>query len=172
LISCCATCRTVRRIVNGIPASHWSPCGPRINACRAGRVVLTAAQPFTSLLVVSNLKEYKTSWVWNKKQSGGFATAKYHPLKITEDVLVFGNTSGNYHPQMRTGVLRKKGGSAKANEIQSGLKPGHFTFNDQYYPVNLVEFLSERSGKEHPTQKPVALMEYLIRTYTTRATRS
>lgn len=131
-----------------------------------GAIVLTAAQPFTSALVMSNVKGYKTSWVWNKKQSGGFATAKYHPLKITEDVLVFGQTTGNYHPMMRTGVMRKKGGCTKSNEIQSGLKPGHVTENDQYYPTNIIEILSDRAGKVHPTQKPVALMEYLIKTYT------
>jgi site-specific DNA-methyltransferase (adenine-specific) len=129
-------------------------------------IVLTAAQPFTSALVMSNAKEFKTAWVWNKKQSGGFATAKYHPLKITEDVLVFGQSTVRYFPQMRSGKLRVKGGSKKQNEIQSGLKANHTTFNDQYYPVNIIEEVNPRVGKLHPTQKPVALMEYLIRTYT------
>lgn len=129
-------------------------------------IVLTAAQPFTSALVMSNARHFKTSWVWNKKQSGGFATAKYHPLKVTEDVLVFCFGTARYFPQMRTGVMRNKGGARPQNEIQSGLKPGHVTRNDQYYPTNIIEIVNPRLGSVHPTQKPVALMEYLIRTYT------
>lgn len=129
-------------------------------------IVLTAAQPFTSALVMSNARHFKTSWVWNKKQSGGFATAKYHPLKVTEDVLVFCFGTARYFPQMRTGVLRNKGGARPQNEIQSGLKPGHVTRNDQYYPTNIIEIVNPRIGSVHPTQKPVALFEYLIKTYT------
>jgi site-specific DNA-methyltransferase (adenine-specific) len=129
-------------------------------------IVLTASQPFTSALVMSKISWFKTSWVWNKKQSGGFATAKYHPLKVTEDVLVFGKNRVTYNPLMRKGVFRTKGGCKKPNEIQSGLKSGHVTVNDDYYPTNIIELLNPRVGKVHPTQKPVALMEYLIRTYT------
>ena len=129
-------------------------------------IVLTASQPFTSALVMSNVAWFKTSRVWNKKQSGGFATAKHHPLKVTEDVLVFGKGRVTYNPLMRKGVLRTKGGSKKNNEIQSGLKPGHTTVNDDYYPTNIIEIANGRIGKVHPTQKPVALMEYLVKTYT------
>ena len=131
-----------------------------------GAIVLTACQPFTSALVMSNVKNFKTSWVWNKKQSGGFATAKYHPLKVTEDVLVFGFGTVKYFPQMRKGVMRNKGGAKPQNEIQSGLKPRHITRNDQYYPTNIIEFVNPRIGSVHPTQKPVELMRYLERTYT------
>lgn len=132
-----------------------------------GAVVLTAAQPFTSALVMSQAQNYKTSWVWNKKQSGGFATAKYHPLKITEDVLVFGRKTVTYNPEMRKGVMRKKGGAKTKNEIQSGLRIGHSTMSDSYYPTNIIDIVSPRGGDHwHPTQKPVALFEYLIRTYT------
>lgn len=128
-------------------------------------VVLTAVQPFTSALVMSNVSNFKTSWVWNKKQSGGYGTAKYHPLKITEDVLVFGYGTVSYKPIMRTGTLRNKGvGRPDKNEVQSGLKTGIVVRNDQYYPTNLIEFTRENGL--HPVQKPVALMEYLIRTYT------
>lgn len=139
---------------------YWRVCKP--NAA----IVLTAAQPFTSALVMSQPKNFKTSWVWNKKQSGGFATAKYHPLKVTEDVLVFGKGKITYNPEMRTGRMRTKGGSKQQNEIQSGLKAGHSTVNDQYYPTNIIEIVNPRGGGIHPTQKPVALFEYLIRTYT------
>lgn len=130
-----------------------------------GAVVLFAAQPFTSALVMSNVKQYKTSWVWNKSQSGGFATAKYHPLKITEDILVFCQGTATYYPQMRKGKARFKGGSKKQNELQSGLKVIEPRWSDDYYPINVLDYVSARSGKVHPTQKPVALLEYLIKTY-------
>src|SRR5690606_6328789 len=133
---------------------------------RNGAIVLTAAQPFTTALIASNYEMFKTTWIWDKKQSGGFATAKYHPLKVTEDVVVFGKSSVTYNPLMRTGKMRKKGGSTKQNEIQSGLKSNHSTYNDQYYPTNIIEIVNPRVGTMHPTQKPVALFEYLIKTYT------
>jgi site-specific DNA-methyltransferase (adenine-specific) len=133
---------------------------------RVAAIVLTACQPFTSALVMSNARHFRTSWVWNKKQSGGFATAKYHPLKITEDVVVFGFDTVRYFPQMRKGIMRKKGGARAQNEIQSGLKPNHAVRNDDYYPTNVIEIVNPRMGAVHPTQKPVALMEYLIKTYT------
>jgi site-specific DNA-methyltransferase (adenine-specific) len=132
---------------------------------KGGAIVLFAAQPFTSALVMSNVKQYKTSWVWNKSQSGGFATAKYHPLKITEDILVFCQGTANYNPQMRKGKARFKGGSKKQNELQSGLKQIEPKWSDDYYPTNVLDFVSTRTGKVHPTQKPTELCEYLIKTY-------
>ena len=131
-----------------------------------GAIVLFGSQPFTSELVHSNIKNYKTSWIWYKSQSGGFATAKYHPLKVTEDIVVFAFGTANYYPQMRKGKARFKGGATKQNEIQSGLKQIDPKWSDEYYPINILEFVSDRSGKVHPTQKPVALCEYLIKTYT------
>ena len=131
-----------------------------------GAIVLTACQPFTSRLVMSNVAAFKTAWVWNKKQSGGFATAKFCPLKVTEDVLVFGYGPVQYHPIMRQGKLRLKGGCKKKNEIQSGLKIIPAKLSDQYYPTNIIEIVNGRQGKIHPTQKPVELFEYLIKTYT------
>jgi len=132
----------------------------------SGAVVLTARMPFSARLVSSAFGSYRHKWVWNKKQSGSFANAKYAPLQIDEDILVFSVKRCPYFPIMRTGVMRKKGGSSKKNEIQSGLKQNHFTVNDQYYPVNIIEMVNPRIGKLHPTEKPVALFEYLIRTYT------
>ena len=132
-----------------------------------GAVVLTATQPFASVLVTSNLAWFRCEWIWNKAQSGGFATAKYHPLRIHESVLVFGPDRVTYLPEMRRGRLRWKGGCTTPNAIQSGLKPNYRTQSDQYYPVSILDFSNAaRTGKQHPTQKPVALMAYLIRTYT------
>ena len=131
-----------------------------------GAICLFAREPFTASLVVSNIKNYKHKWIWNKKQTGSFANAKYMPLQIDEDIIVFANGKCNYYPIMRKGKLRKKGGSSKKNEIQSGLKQNHFTFNDDYYPINIYEFANPRLNKLHPTEKPVELMKMLVETYT------
>ena len=131
-----------------------------------GAIVLTASQPFTSALVMSNVKMFKYEWVWDKKQSGSFLLAKYQPLKITESVLVFSNGKTKYIPQMRTGKLRKKGGSKSKSELYVSLG-SEVKYNDQYFPTNLIEFsMANKSNRLHPTQKPVALFEYLIKTYT------
>jgi len=131
-----------------------------------GAIVLTASQPFTSALVMSNVKMFKYEWVWDKKQSGSFLLAKYQPLKITESVLIFSNGTGKYFPQMRTGKLRKKGGSKSKSELYTNLG-SQVKISDQYYPVNIIEFsMANKMGRLHPTQKPVALFEYLIKTYT------
>jgi site-specific DNA-methyltransferase (adenine-specific) len=126
-----------------------------------GAIVLTASQPFTSALVMSNIEDFKYSWIWNKKQTGNPFLARHQPLKIHEDVLVF--NSKVYKPEMRTGKLRKKGGAKKS--LLFGQHTTEST-NDQYYPVTILDFPNERLNKLHPTQKPVALFEYLIKTYT------
>ena len=137
-----------------------------------GAIVLTAREPFTSKLVISNLKGYKHKWIWNKKQSGSFANAKFMPLQIEEDILVFTKNGEkvNYYPQMRKGKMRKKGGSKKQIETMSKfIKPEFFKYSDDYYPVNILEDYpncSNKANNMHPTQKPVALLEYLIKTYT------
>ena len=131
-----------------------------------GAVVMTASQPFTSILVCSNLKGYKHQWVWNKNNSAGFATAKIRPFAICEDVLVFSGDGKkvNYIPQMTKGKLRTIGGYSSSDNY--GIKPTKKVC-DEYYPKNLIEISNaSQVGKKHPTQKPVALMEYLIRTYT------
>ena len=130
-----------------------------------GTIVMTASQPFTTTLISSNMKMFKYCLVWNKKLAGNGILAKKQPLKIHEDITVFG---GNiYYPQKRKGQARWKG----------GIKDKHGTFsnaespkvwNDEYYPVSVIEVsgASMRIERTHPTQKPVALMEYLIKTYT------
>ena len=129
-----------------------------------GAIVLTASQPFTSALVMSNVSEYRHQWVWNKNNSTGFATAKIRPMTICEDILVFGTHGVNYYPQMTKGKMRKKGGYGASDNY--GIVPS-VSVNDSYYPKNLIEIgNASQVGKVHPTQKPVALMEYLIKTYT------
>lgn len=132
-----------------------------------GAIIFTARQPFTSKLVISNEKMYRHKWVWLKGQSGSFANAKYMPMQVEEDILVFSKKTCNYYPIMSRGKLRKKGGNKSRNEIQSGLKQNYFTVNDEYYPVNILEYPNSSNKNEniHPTQKPVDLMRYLIKTY-------
>ena len=135
-----------------------------------GAIVLFGSEPFSSALRMSNIKNYKHKWIWNKKQSGSFQNAKYQPLKIDEDINIFTSIGEKvlYYPQMRKGKMRKKGGSNKKNELFIGLKEKHFSISDTYYPVNILDDFSNanRNNRVHPTQKPVALMEYLIKTYT------
>lgn len=130
-----------------------------------GAIVLTASQPFTSALVMSNPAMYRHQWVWNKNNSAGFATVNIGPFAVCEDVLVFGENRVNYYPIMeQRGEPRLKGGYSASENY--GIVPVKSKSNT-YYPKNLLHFPNaSQVGKEHPTQKPVALFEYLIRTYT------
>lgn len=126
-------------------------------------VVMTASQPFTTTLISSNMKQFKYCWVWDKKAAANVLAARYAPLKVHEDIVVF---SGNYRPQMVAGKGRWKGGKKAASDIDGASIPDKY-WSDQYYPKSILEFSNAvRVGKVHPTQKPVALMEYLIKTYT------
>jgi site-specific DNA-methyltransferase (adenine-specific) len=129
-----------------------------------GAVVLFGSEPFSSALRMSNIKNFKYDWVWNKKQTGNPFLAKKQPLKIHEIISVF-NTN-IYCPIMRTGKMRIKGGSKESNiKVFGGTDK---TQNNIYYPTSILDFpnCANKSKKLHPTQKPVELCEYLIRTYT------
>lgn len=132
-------------------------------------IVLTASQPFTTALIASNMKAYRHSWVWNKRFAGNFATAKRAPMKIHEDVIVFGFKPVTYNPQMierdkpiTNGANKCASDSAKfsGNSRQEGFKKVY----TEKFPESIL--LHPRERGLHPTQKPVALFEYLIRTYT------
>ena len=130
--------------------------------------VLTAAQPFTSSLVMSNVRKFKYDWVWRKPKGTGHLNAKKQPMRDKEDVLVFYNKQSTYNPQMTKGTPYKKDKVGKRNTTSSyGGYTG--TRNDNLgtrYPKQVQEFPVVERGTKHPTQKPVALMEYLIKTYT------
>lgn len=146
-----------------------------------GTVILTGSQPFTTDIINSNRKLFKYDLIWMKSRSTGFQHAKNKPLKITEDIIIFSNGSiGNedrvgdkrmiYNPQyikrleneIRCNTKKRKSGTfIRMNENESKEVIKEF----ENYPENVIFFPSE-SNCIHPTQKPVQLFEYLIKTYT------
>lgn len=127
-------------------------------------IVLTAAQPFTSVLVMSNMGEFKYQWVWAKTQGTGHLNAKKQPMRAHEDVLVFYKEQSVYNPQMTPGKPYKcKSGRPSDNW---GSQVSVVTENKgERYPLTVQTFANDK-GNVHPTQKPLALMEYLVKTYT------
>ena len=150
-----------------------------------GTVALTADQPFTSMLILSNLDWFKYEWIWKKQKTTGFLLANYRPMKETEDVVIFSpggaaaasrnGKNMTYNPQ---GLIEKK-----VKKKKSAKRLGKFLHNPEHmgennkllheteyeqkwtnYPSEIIEFGLDRNVI-HPTQKPVALMEYLIKTY-------
>ena len=127
-----------------------------------GAIVLTAQTPFDKVLGVSNLKLLKYEWVWVKNRPTGFLNSKKMPLKKHENVMVFYKQSPTYNPQGLVAVDRLIRGTTSSNYGKADT-PMRQDFTN--YPVDVFEFDKDGS-KIHPTQKPVALMEYLIKTYT------
>lgn len=134
-------------------------------------VVLTSCQPFTTALITSNMRDYRYSWVWNKvNKFSGHLNAKKQPLRIVEDVCVFYKRPPTYNPQMTEGKPYKAKSSGKKSDNFGKQQDGIETINTGlYYPKNLLSIAGDERGSQgriHPTQKPVALMEYFIKTYT------
>jgi site-specific DNA-methyltransferase (adenine-specific) len=134
-----------------------------------GAIVLTASQPFTSALVMSNIKMFKYEWVWGKSKCGSPLTAKYRPMAKHENVLVFGKGVVKYNPEMVEGSPYKRDFTpAKLNNHKFGIKGAKTDNKGTRYPDTVLFFQQKwrRQDQLHPTQKPVALFEYLIKTYT------
>ena len=147
-----------------------------------GTIILFSQQPFTSLLITSNIKLWKYNWIWEKDNGTNFMNSHYCPLKITEDICVFGNGATSfvkngenliYNPQFTEGKPytiisgNQKSNSAVVRGGKGGREDvgGYKTESDgKRYPKNLIKFNRDKD-KLHPTQKPVALCEYLINTY-------
>ena len=132
-----------------------------------GAIVLFGSEPFSSMLRCSNLKMFKYDWVWEKEQGVNFQLCKKQPLKIHETISVFSVETHNYFPQGLIACDIKKSNKGKGGNL------GHLSSEDKRkeykqewsnYPKTIQRFNRERGL--HPTQKPVALMEYLIKTYT------
>jgi site-specific DNA-methyltransferase (adenine-specific) len=136
-----------------------------------GAIVLTASQPFTSLLVASNLKMFKYCWVWDKvNRVSGHLNVKKQPLRVTEDVVVFYKKQPTYHPQMVPGEPYTTRSRGRKSTNYGAQKDGVLTINEGwYYPRNLIAIPADERGtvgRIHPTQKPIDLFAYLIKTYT------
>jgi len=133
-----------------------------------GAIVMTASQPFTTTLIASNMKMFKYCWYWKKNRATGVLNAKKQPLRCVEDVCVFYKKQVTYNPQgvVSCDKLTSTGNTGTGNSDNYGsVAVGTYNQTQTGYPRQVLEIKSV--GKTvHPTQKPVALMEYLIRTYT------
>lgn len=134
-----------------------------------GAAVLFAAQPFTTQLIMSNRKAFRYCWYWVKNQPTGYAYARYQPMRKIEDICVFYRKRPTYNPQGLQVVENAK--PRRKREIPRGETVYHmnslaneYTPRFTHWPVNVLEYKTERGY--HPTQKPVPLLEYLVRTYT------
>ena len=145
-----------------------------------GAIALTASQPFTSALVMSNAKWFKYEWVWEKSKGSNFIHSNYQPLKTHENIVIFGKNGSaqgsknpiKYFAQKTIGKPYDKGIGTNKTEILNGGMTKQNTIKlkntDGFRHPRSVQYFktAENEGKLHPTQKPVALMEYLVKTYT------
>ena len=138
---------------------------------RNAAIVMTASQPFTSALVMSNIDDFAFCWVWDKCFGGNFVQAKRQPIKDHEDIVVFCKSGKQplYYPQMikRDKPIRS-GGNEQAEGKAIRMKPKDYNLNKTYamkFPTSQIRFSCREGRGLHPTQKPVELMEYLIKTY-------
>lgn len=146
-----------------------------------GAIILFGAEPFSSALRMSNLDMYKYDWKWEKPNGANFLNFKYQPAKVHEDIMVFGKSAtsyskkGNmiYNPQMSegkpynqtSGQQRSDNGHVLGSTVRSPIKQVITKNDGTRYPRSIIKFALDKD-KLHPTQKPVALLEYLIKTYT------
>ncbi len=135
-----------------------------------GAIVLFGNEPFSSTLRMSNLKWFRYDWIWEKTRGTGFLNAKRMPLKSHENISVFYKHLPTYNPQMRKGFkpyVYKQGKQSGAFQANIDAKTIVTTNNNgDRYPLSVLNFYNVNGNNVHPTQKPVALLEYLINTYT------
>lgn len=136
-----------------------------------GAICLFGSEPFSSALRMSNIKMFKYDWIWNKVRPVGAHVARYRPMQLTEIVSVFGESKLNYFPTMVLRDKPRRGGKEYGRTSIIGGKIKESKNKSKVYthknPTNLiVESNASNKGRLHPTQKPVALLEYLIKTYT------
>jgi site-specific DNA-methyltransferase (adenine-specific) len=144
-------------------AHYWRVLKPN------GAVVLFGSEPFSSHLRMSQIKHYKYDWVWNKKNHTNFALAKKQPLKTHENISVFYKCQSVYIPQKTKGNPNHSNGTKykRKSEFICDIGLGGDDLSGMKNPKSIIEFEKHSSqSKDHQAQKPVALLEYLIRTYT------
>jgi len=139
-----------------------------------GCILLFGNQPFTSHMILSNLAWYKQSLVWNKNKCGSPGLAKIRPMQVHEDIVVFAPGRTVYNPQMEVGepyarkTAKPEGYVGRVNNHGYGMKPRNgFTNEGTRYPKSIINISRDFSAQQqiHPAQKPVPLLEYLIKTY-------
>ena len=132
-----------------------------------GAIVLFGSEPFSSALRMSNIKQYKYDWIWDKVKTGNPLNAKIMPLNRTENIMVFIKGKNFYYPIKTPRDKPKSSGNVTEGSVRcfQGVKQENKIYTEKY-PTNLLTFSNaNQKGKLHPTQKPVALLEYLIKTY-------
>ncbi len=142
-----------------------------------GAVALFGSQPFTSALVMSNPRWFRYEWVWRKNKTVGFLNAAKRPLFEHENIILFCDGVSTYNPQMIVGPKHKRGSTRyRGSDNYGNFNPQEYE-SSEWYPTSVLDIKSQSDScvtfaskpdrlLTHPTQKPVALMEYLIRTYT------
>lgn len=134
-----------------------------------GNIVLFASGLFTYKLALSNEKKFRYDVIWQKSKCGSPLTAKYMPLKKHEHILIFGESASKYNPQMTEGKpYKRKWTENKNNNMKYGIKGVETNNAGTRHPTTIVQFAQKwrRQDQLHPTQKPVELLEYLVKTYT------
>lgn len=145
-------------------ARWWQVVLPKMKPDAA--VVLTAKDPFSSLLLASAPALFRTKWVWDKGRVTGFLNARHYPLQVTEDVLVFCQAKPRYYPQMWWSGIPKASPGNRATPVYGDMQPQRYSSTGQRYPLNLIRIPMPAAERgKHPTQKPIALMQYFIKTY-------
>lgn len=132
-------------------------------------IISTAQMPFTAYLISTNYKDFKYTMVWEKSKATGYLNAKKQPMRAHEDIVVFYNKQCTYNPQMIQGKPYNKGSAVRDTLAYGKQEKAVLVKNDSglRYPRSVQYFVTaESEGKLHPTQKPIALMEWLIKTYT------
>lgn len=134
-----------------------------------GAIVLFGSQPFTSKLICSNINNFKYQWVWDKRRPSNPMLAKKQCLKVHEDIIIFSNKPHNYYPQGVVETDGKPRGGVKPSKTELGFGKAikeDYKQTKTGYPKSILTFGTDNSKNVHPTQKPVALLEYLVKTYT------
>ena len=155
----------------------FEPMWERLNKFDCPKVIF-GAEPFSSALRVSNLKYYKYDWVYQKTTPTGHLNAKKQPLRVVENIMVFYKKQPNYNPQKTKGHKRKVSSAISRGKSITRAKNQDKVYNDEIlekvpnydsterYPINVQIFKTDKQKESvHPTQKPIALMEYLVKTY-------
>lgn len=131
-----------------------------------GACCIFGSEPFSTLTRMSNIKEFKHDWIWEKEQGANFMNVKFQPYKVHEIISVFYADKKHYFPQMEQGKPYISG-KGTSGDITGNVKKVQTVNNGTRYPRSIIRYNTDKSrGSLHPTQKPVALLEYLVKTYT------